>query len=470
MNSGIAAMLRPHRMQPVPWRLPTLRDLFALAWPLILGRAAQSVVGFTDAVLVAPLGPDALAATGNGALNALAVFMLPLGVAFIVQSFAAQLVGRPDRARLRRYGWYGLGIAAIAEIVGLALIPALPWLLARSGYSPAVRALMGDYLALRLVGVGGAVGIEALANWFGGQGNTRVGLAASLLVMVLNVPLAWLLIHGGAGLPAMGVRGAALASIVATAAGFTYVIVAFARAGRGQPSPGWRWGEFRRVLRFGLPNGVNWFLEFGAFLFFIDVVFAGMGTAALAALMAVLQLNSVAFMPAFGLANAGAIHVGQAIGAGQPDAVRGLVRRTLAVAATWMGAVGFGYVLAPRLLLAPFSPGSVAARAMFLTTAVPLLWVAVAWQLFDAASLVFSETLRAAGDTAWPMRMRIFISWGVFVPLTVLTARWGGGPVAALSWVVLYVAALAFFMAWRLGRGAWRTMQLTGDEPDLVEP
>jgi MATE family multidrug resistance protein len=455
-------------MDTHPWRPPTVRDLFALAWPMILGRAAQSVVGFTDAVLVAPLGPDALAATGNGALNALAVFMLPLGVAFIVQSFAAQLSGRSDRARLRRYGWYGLGIAALAELVALALIPAVPWLLARADYTPAVRALMGDYIALRLVGVGLAVGVEAIANWFGGQGNTRVGLASSVLVMVLNVPLAWLLIHGAGPVPALGVRGAAIASIVATAAGFVYVAAVFARDGRGEPAPGWRWDEFRRVLRFGLPNGVNWFLEFGAFLFFIDVVFAGMGTAALAALMAVLQLNSIAFMPAFGLANAGAIHVGQAIGAGAADSVRALVRRTLLVAAGWMGLVGVGYTLAPRALLAPFSPGSLAERTAFLTVAVPLLWVAVAWQLFDATAMVISEALRAAGDTAWPMRVRIAVSWGVFVPVTVLTARWGGGPVAALSWVVCYIAALAGLLAWRFARGAWRTMRLTGDEPDLV--
>ena len=454
-------------MEPT-WQPPTARDLLALAWPMILGRAAQSVVGFTDAVLVAPLGPDALAATGNGALNELAVFMLPVGVAFIVQSFAAQLSARGDAVRLRRYGWYGLGIAALAQVVGVALVPAVPWLLARADYTPAVRALMGDYMALRLLGVGAAVGIEAIANWFGGQGNTRVGLAASVLVMALNVPLAWLLIHGGFGLPAMGVRGAAIASILATAAGFTYALATFLRAGRDLPRPTWRWSEFRRVLRFGLPNGVNWFLEFASFLFFIDVVFARMGTTALAALMAVLQLNSIAFMPAFGLANAGAIHVGQALGAGRADAVRALVRRTMLAAAGWMLLVGTGYALTPRLLLAPFSPGSVAARTGFLAVGVPLLWVAVAWQLFDAATIVLGETLRAAGDTAWPMRVRIAISWGAFVPITLLTARWGGGPVAALSWVVAYMAALAALLARRFAGGAWRTVSLTGDEAGVV--
>lgn len=448
----------------VPWQAPTVRDLFVLAWPMILGRAAQSVVGFTDAVFVAPLGPDALAATGNGALNAFAVFMLPLGVAFIVQSFAAQLSGQPDKARLRRYGWYGLGIALIAELAALAIIPMVPWMLSHSEYTPAVRALMGEYVALRLVGVGAAVGVEALSNWFGGQGDTRVGLVASVLVMGVNVPLAWWLIHGGVGLPAMGVRGAALASIVASFSGFAYVAWVFARAGRGLPRVGWRWAEFRRVLRFGLPNGVNWFLEFGAFLFFIDFVFVRMGTAALAALMAVLQLNSIAFMPAFGLSNAGAIHVGQAIGAGEHDAVPALVRRAVIAACGWMGVVGVGYALAPRWLLSLFASDVAGGRAAFMAVGVPLLWVAVAWQLFDATAMAFSEALRAAGDTAWPMRMRIAVSWGLFVPVTMATARMGGGPVAALGWVVAYMALLSALLVWRFRGGAWRTMKLTEDD------
>ena len=122
-----------------------------------------------------------------------------------------------------------------------------------------------------------------------------------------------------------------------------------------------------------------------------------------------------------------------------------------------MAVVGAGSTLAPRLLLAPFFPGAAAQRVAFLAVAVPMLRVAVAWQLSDAASMVFGETLRAAGDTAWPMRVRIAVSWGVFVPVTLLTARWGGGP----------VAALAVLMAWRFHSGAWRTMKLTGDEPDL---
>lgn len=451
-------------MSSASWRAPTLRDLFVLAWPVVVGRAAQSVVGFADAAMVAPLGPDALAAVGNGALNALAVMMLPMGVVTIVSSYASQLHDSVDRARLRRYGWYGLGLAAATELLGLVCLPLVAWLLGRAAYAPMVRALMTEYLVIRLVGAGAAVGLEALSHWFAGQGDTRLGLRANLLVMLLNVPLNAMLIRGAWGFAPMGVRGAALASVIATAVGFGYALWRFVGVGRGVSACGWRWSEVQRMLRFGLPNGVNWFLEFGAFLFFVDVVFAGMGTAALAALMAVLQLNTVAFMPAFGLSSAGAIHVGQAIGDDAKHAVPGLVRRAAAVACAWMGLVGLGYALAPRWLLVPFAPVEPVARAAFLAVAVPLLWVAVGWQLFDATAMALGEALRAAGDTAWPMRARIVLAWGFFVPATLLAARAGAGPTLTLGLVVLYMGALAAMLVWRFRGGAWRTMALTAEE------
>jgi MATE family multidrug resistance protein len=87
------------------------RQLFTLAWPIVLARSAQAAIGFADAAMIAVLGKDALAATTTGALNTFALFILPMGLVFIVQSFAAQLLGQGDLAGARRYAWYGLLVA-----------------------------------------------------------------------------------------------------------------------------------------------------------------------------------------------------------------------------------------------------------------------------------------------------------------------------------------------------------------------
>ncbi len=449
-----------------PWTMPTLGDLLRLAWPVVVGRAAQSVVGFSDAALVASLGPDALAATSNGSMNALVLLMLPTGLVFIVQSFASQLHGAGDRAGVRRYGWYGLAVAGLTQLVALLALPLLPWALGRLDYSASVREQMTAFLAIRLLAAGAAVGIEALSNWFSGQERTGPGSVANVVLMALNVPLNVWLIHGGLGVPALGVRGSALASVIATWFAFSLLLVRFWREGRGAEHPGWRREEFVRMLRFGLPSGVNWFLEFAAFLFFIDVVFARLGTVALAALMSVLQLNTVAFMPAFGVASAGAIQVGNALGARAHDRVPALVGRATIVGCGWMLAVGLSYALMPRLLLGIFARGAGAETEAMVSLGAQLLLVSVGWQLFDGLAMTVSEALRAAGDTAWPMWARIAIAWLFFVPATMLTVRLGGGPVASLLWTVAYMALLAVLLNLRFRSGQWRHISLTAPASD----
>src|SRR5690242_15242898 len=103
-----------------------LRTLLSLAWPIVIARATQAIIGFTDALMVAPLGEDTLAAVTTGALDVLTFVMLPMGTVFILQSFAAQLRGRGDMEGVRRFAIYGLVFAAFAGVTAAAAIPFLP--------------------------------------------------------------------------------------------------------------------------------------------------------------------------------------------------------------------------------------------------------------------------------------------------------------------------------------------------------
>ena len=440
--------------------------LFALAWPIVLSRATQAVIGFCDATMVAPYGEDAVAATTTGAMNSLNVFILPMGIVFIVQSFASQLAGAGDRVGARRYGWYGLVVALAAAVLVTLAIPGVSPGLGMLGFTPSVHLLLSDYMAIRFLSCGAVVGIEALGNWYGGLGNTRLPMLVNVAAMVLNLALNWVLIYGNLGAPELGVRGAAIASTVASWASFVLILVLFARRGGGsghdlrhEPL---RLAELGRMLRFGLPNGFNWFLEFAAFSFFVNVIVADLGTTAVAALMAVVQVNSVAFMPAFGMASAGAILVGQAIGAKLHDDVGGVVRRTTLVTATWQCLVGAFYFLFPGPVMMLFDSPDLSSAAL-VRLGAKLLAVSAAWQLFDAIAITVSEALRAAGDTAWSLWARIVLAWVVFVPLSwLVVGHWGGGAVGAVLCLVFYLAVLSVALVQRFRSGAWRRIDLTG--------
>jgi MATE family multidrug resistance protein len=428
------------------------------------------VIGFCDALMVAPLGEEPLAAVTTGALNTFAFIILPMGTVFIVQSFAAQLRGRGELSSVKRYAMYGLVLAALAGLVALLSIPFIPRLLAPLGYAPRVHALMAEYLMIRLLSVLPAVGIEALGNWYGGLGNTRPSMVAGIVAMVANVFGCYALIQPRFGLPGYGVAGSAWASVIASWLGFAYILVSFARGAGYEPMPSslrLRKDELLRTLRFGLPNGVNWFLEFSSFALFINLVVGHLGTQVLAAFNVVIQINSISFMPAFGVASAGAIMVGEAIGQKAYERVWPIVRLTAKTTGGFMGSVGLCYLCFSTGLMALFADDTASAGELARIGAGMLAFSAV-WQVFDAMGLTFGEALRAAGDTTWCMVARIVLAWFVFTPLAwVLVRVYAGGIPALLASMVTYMALLSAALGFRFWAGKWRDIDLVG-EPVVV--
>ena len=459
----------PHRTAPVITR-PSLWQLLALAAPVVVSRSSQVVISVTDAAMVAELGEQALAATTTGGMNTFNILVLPMGIVFIVQTFAAQLMGRGDIAASRRFAWYGLGIALFTELVCLLAWPHIHRGVGLFGFDDEVKSLMTSYLQIRLLTGGAAIGLEALGAWYGGLGNTRLPMITQIIAMVLNVVLNFLLVSGRYGFPALGVEGSALSSALATLTAFIVLFICFLRRvgmpKTTQPTGRLSMHEFGRLLRFGVPSGCNWFIEFMAFSFFINAVLPVLGTTSVAAMMSVMELNQVAFMPAFGVASAGAIFVGQAIGAGRHDDVPRTVRLAFGAAVGWEALMAIFYFVAPRSFLAPFvaDDATPAAAEHFLVVGAGMLILACAWQLVDAASMVFSEVLRAAGDTTFTFIARFVVAWAVFVPGVYLTLRvYGGDEKDAVLWLAGYLGLLALVLGLRFRSGRWRTIQVTED-------
>lgn len=448
----------------------TLRSLLTLAWPIVLARATQSVIGFSDALMAAPLGEEPLAAVTTGSINIFTFIILPMGTVFILQSFASQLRGRGELEAIPRYAYYGLLLAALSGALALIAAPFILPALRLLHYGESLAELMSLYLSIRLTSVAAAVGMEALGNWYGGLGNTRPSLVGGVVAMISNIALNYALIEPRFGLPGYGVAGAAWASAISSWLGFGVVAVGFF-TGRGYQRVAGplrlRMHELVRVLRFGLPSGANWFLEFAAFALFINVVVGHLGTTTLAAFNVVMQINSVSFMPAFGLASAGAILAGEAIGRRAHDEVASIVKLTGTITASWMGAIGLVYFTMPKLILGWFG-SSQGASAELLETGAVMLGLSAVWQLFDAANITLSEALRSAGDTTWCMAARLVLAWLVFTPASWLAVlAFGGGVYTVMIALMGYLGLLALAFGWRFTSGKWREIDLVG-EPSVI--
>jgi MATE family multidrug resistance protein len=443
-----------------------LAALISLSWPIVLARATQSVIGFSDAFFVAPLGEAPLAATTTGSLNAFAAMIFPTGAVFIVQSFVAQLRGRGEAEGAARFAAYGLATAAVSGALAALAIPFVPALIGAFRYPPEVAGLMATYLGIRLWSVAAAVGTEALGNFFGGLGNTRPSMIAAVVAMVANVGGCYALIQPRFGLPGYGVQGAAWASVGASWLGFAVIAVPFAHGRRTEGWGSFRLAEFVRFLRFGLPNGMNWFLEFAAFALYINVVVAHLGTTVLAAFNVVMQINSVSFMPAFGLASGGAILVGEAIGKGSARDVWPILRLTTTVACAWMGSIGAAYAVFPTEFMRLFGSDPTSTGELVRIGSWMLAFAAW-WQLIDALNMSVSEALRAAGDTVWCMVARILLAWVVFMPFGYASVFvYGGGVGTVMLSLLGYVALLGLTLSLRFASGRWKNIELI--EPSLL--
>lgn len=461
--------LRPAALEYAPmssttatYRRPTLGGLFNLAWPVIISRSTQVVASIFDSFMVAYLGEAALAATTTGGFNSFNVFIFPFGIVFIVSTFASQLFGKGDLAGARRFAWYGLSVAAATQVLCLVAVFFIHELLLPFEYAADVREQLEIYLRIRLIAGGAAVGLEALSNYYSGLGNTRLPMIIAVATMVIDVVGNLLFIRGNLGFPALGVAGAAWTSSVSSMLGFAAFLLYFVWEGRGRAKTPLRRSELWEMLRFGVPSGLNWFLDFAAFSFFLNVVLTGLGTSALAGFMSVMNLNSIAFMPAFALSSAGAVLIGQAIGAGQKDDVPRTLRMALVSNVVWMALCGFAYVFLPEQLMGLFVSQTDPNAELLMTTGVTMLRLSALWLIFDATGMAISEALRAAGDTTFTMWARAALAWLVFAPGSFISVRYfGQGTVAVMLWVTAYIALLAVVLVLRFRSGGWRNIALT---------
>ena len=175
-----------------------------------------------------------------------------------------------------------------------------------------------------MVGAFPVVLMATLATFFAGRGQTRVVLVVHVLSTLVDIVLNYLWIFGHGGFPRAGVAGAAWSTVVSQALGALIFIVLILRPAHRRAYAtlsGWRFDRalFVRLLRFGLPSGLQYSLEILAFAIFMMIV-GRIGTAPLAASGIAFNLNMIVFMPMLGLGVAVSALVGRYLGADHPDA------------------------------------------------------------------------------------------------------------------------------------------------------
>ncbi|MBU2518192.1 MAG: MATE family efflux transporter, partial [Proteobacteria bacterium] len=231
----------------------------------------------------------------------------------------------------------------------------------------------------------------------------------------------------------------------------------------------WAWDStlMRRMLRYGLPGGVQFFLDILVFTFFVFMV-GRLGLAELAATNIVIAINTLSFMPMVGMSVAVSTLVGQAIGAGRPSGGVEATTSTLHIALVYMGLIALAFLLFPRELLSFFETDGApaAAQAQMVELGVELLRFVAVYSMFDAMALVYMGSLKGAGDIYFVMWSMALVCVGlVIAPLLVGVEAMGLGLYFIWGCVTLYVVILGLVFRWRYARGLWQKMRVIEAAP-----
>ncbi len=437
-----------------------VRELIALALPVILTNLSATLMMTADTAMVGRLGAGALGGVGYGGIWYWTVLSAFSGAASGVQTFVSQAHGAGAARRCGAWAWQGwFAIVPVASLtVGIFALGFDP-LLDALRPDPALRLAATAYVQARALGIAGLMTAMVLSAFWRGIGDTRTPLYAMITANLVNLVLNYGLIYGHFGLPAWGVAGAGVATAAAEWVYAAWLLIAFRRApirrrfGTEPRQP--EVASIRRFLRTSAPIGGQWVLDMLAFAVFTTLV-ARMGTNEMAASQALVSLMHLSFMQVIGVQMAVATMAGRYVGAGDLTAVVRSHASAVRVGVSMSVVVALLFLLAPELCLRLFTQD-----AEVLRLGGPLLAVGAAFGVCDAIGLVSSGALRGAGDTRWPFVVQTALAWGVFLPSAyVFAVPLAGGLTGAWLGGVVYVTALGIALQWRFRSGAWRSLRV----------
>jgi len=459
-------------MKPAPRRIVFLErwhdrggfsEVLRLAAPLILSSGSLAVQEFVDRMFLSWYSPEAIAASMPSGILYFTILSLFLGTASYVNTFVAQYHGaaRPDR--IGPSLWQGFYVSLIGGLLLLLMAPLSPAIFEWIGHPVQVRRLEVRYFRVLCYGSLFPIANSAMAAFFSGRGKPWPVMWVHLLATAVNVVLNYILIFGRFGFPELGITGAAISTVVSGVVSFLVFAVLILRRENDRSfatRSGWRpnFELLGRILRYGLPNGVQFFIDIFGFTVFILLI-GRLGMVELAATNIAFNINSLAFMPMIGLGMAISILVGQYVG--EHLATRSTYSGA-AICFLYMGLIALSYVLVPDFYIRFFSSKSAPETFEEIRKiAVVLLRFVAAYSIFDTMNIVFAAGIKGAGDTRFVMIMILIVSTCILVVPTFLTLLvFQTGIYTAWIFVTAYVIVLGFGFYFRFLQGKWKSMRV----------
>ncbi|MFO1022901.1 MAG: MATE family efflux transporter [Planctomycetales bacterium] len=444
----------------------SLRELLAIAIPMIISTGSLTLMQVVDRIFLTWDSPDCVAACLPAGMMHWLLMSPAFGTAMYVTTFVAQYMGAGEKSRVGSAVWQGTIFSFVSGIVLVAGAQFARQIFAVVGHDPHIATLEAQFFSIMCFGSIPTLLSCALSGYFAGQGRTRVVMFVNICGAVVNLVLDPVLIFGFAGIPALSIRGAAIATVMGEVAMTVLYIVLILRDPSAREFGIWPERLFQpdlflRLLRFGIPNGFHFLSDVCAFSVFIFLI-GTMGKHALTATNLAFNLNMLTFMPVLGMGMAVMTLVGNRIGEGRPDLATKTTYLAFCVSAGWMLTFGIMYFTIPNLFLGIYqSEKSAVEFEEIRQLAMMLLKFIAVYGVFDAMAIIFSFAIRGAGDTRFALCFSLVCGWTIMVLPTWLSLR-SGSTSLVIPWLsctgFIMVVGIGFFL--RFLQGKWKRMRV----------
>lgn len=380
----------------------SLKYMLKLSAPMIVMHLSFTVMQFVDRFMVSRLGTEALAAILPAGMVSFLPGSFAIGVIVSVSTFVSQSMGRGDIRDCSSYCWQAIYMGLAYFVIVVAVMwPSAPWVFKLMGQPPEVIDMEVVYLRIMLYAQLISVFIWCSSQFFMGIHRPVVTMYAALIGQAVNVVANYVLIFGKFGFPAMGIAGAGWGTFIGIVVGAAIRMAVFTSGDINSKFECRRtakidFGKMKDLLKVGLPAGFELMTNVAFWGVVLFALVGKFGKESLAATSAVFSCTSVSVMPIVGIGTALTAAVGKSIGAGKKNVAVKQTSLCLKIALAYMGFIGLCFFVFRNPIMKFWS-----SDMKVIDVGVKLLICAAIYQTFYAARIIYSGSLRGAGDTVW---------------------------------------------------------------------
>ena len=443
----------------VHFKKDTLFELARIALPMVVSQGTFAVMIFTDRYFMSQIDSVHMAAALGGGVAAFFSFCFFTGLLSYANALTAQYLGAGELAKCSKVVTQGIVITIMCSPFLVIITYFVSGIFENVGHDPIQVELEKTYYIILMLGVIITLTKTCLSSYFAGIGRTHVVMICDVCGLLFNVPLCYVMVFGRIGLPALGIVGAGVSTIIASLFACILFIVFYLRKEHRDKfsvmsSFQIDWGVLRRFWRLGFPSGLELFLNVAAFNLFL-LMFQGYGIVEGASAAIVFNWDLLSFVPMIGL-NIGVISlIGRFVGANDMARTDEVMSAGFFLGIVYSAILAVLYITFRFPLVEVFSPPEGDFSEIRDLSAFMMIGLS-SYVIADAMIIITGGVLRGAGDTRWLMYASVGLHWAMLIAQYYVILVWEFGP--RVSWLTFcaMIFAIAIVYIWRLQNGVWR--------------